>query len=123
MHIGAALGEQAVEVQHAGGAGTLVQVVDVLGNDAHVEALLEAHQLAVGLVGLGGEELAAALVVEVEHQGGVALVGFVGGHVLHAVALPEAVAVAEGGDSALGADARAGEYDYAFHTLINGIRK
>ena len=96
-----------------GAACLFVQVVDVLGDDVHVVFFFQAYQLAVSVVGLDGEELAAALVVEVQHQFGIAQVGVVGGHVFHAVLLPETVAVAEGADAALGADAGSGE-DYYF---------
>ena len=115
--VAAGLGQLAVQVQHMGRAGLLMQVVDVLGDDADIVFLFQPHQLAVPLVGFDLEKLPAPLVVEVKHQLGVAQVGVVGGHVLYTVVLPEAVAVAEGADATLGTDAGTGEYDYFFHGI------
>jgi hypothetical protein len=59
-----------VQVNHVGGAGPLVQVVDVGGDDVHVEVVLQRGQPVVRGVGFGGRDLSAALVVEVEDQAG-----------------------------------------------------
>ena len=102
--------EFTVEMEDMGASGALVEVVDVLGDDADVVVALEVGESVVAGVGRGLVELFAAGVVEIVHQAGVTLPGFGGAHVLDAVFLPEAVAVAEGADAALGAHARTCQY-------------
>ena len=62
----------------------------------------------MGGVGLGGEGVAAALGVEAPDESGVGLPGFGGGDVFDAMAVPEASAAAEGGETAFGGDAGSG---------------
>ena len=90
-----------------------MEVVDVLGDQQEVAlpAGGEVGEGAVGGVGLDLSKLATAAVVEVLHHGRVAGEGFRRGHVLDAVAHPQAVVGAEGGDAGLGGDAGAGEDD------------
>ena len=89
-------------------AGPFVKVVHVLGDDGHVEVFLQFGDDLVGAVGQGLLELAPALVVELEHKALVAVPSFDVGHVGHVVVFPQAVAVAEGLDPALGAYTGAG---------------
>ena len=115
----------AVQVQDILRAGLFVQVVDILSYNLNVIKLFQPHQLPVPLIGFDGSQLAAALVVEVQHQGFVFSVALRRSHILNAVLLPQAVAVAEGADSALGTDASAGKYNNLFHyynTLISVLR-
>ena len=111
------LGRLTVEVDHLGAAALLVEVVDILCHDRDIVILLEFRNQFVGLVGLLGSQFAAALVVELQHQGTVAPPPFYGGHIGHIVVFPEAVAVAEGTYAALGAHSRAGQYYKLFHII------
>ena len=100
------------------GAGALVEVVDVLRDDGDVVMLLKLGQRQVGGVGLRGEELAPQGIVEVGDEVGVGLPALGGGYCLDGVTLPEAVAVAKGAETALGADAGACEHN---EFLLHGV--
>ena len=116
----AQLGQLAMQVQHLTAAGTLVQVVDVLGDDAHLMVFGQLHQRMMGLIGSGITQLAAAGVVEVEHQLRVAGKCLGGGDLLDPVPLPEAIAVAKGLEATVGTDAGPGEDDDALPFLHLG---
>ena len=116
----AQLVQLAMQVQHGAAAGPLVQVIDVLGDDLHVVAILQPGQGEVGGIGLGRPCLSAALVVEVDDQLGVAVEGLGRGHFLHAMTFPQAVAVTKGLEAAVGADAGAGEDDDALGHGVSG---
>ena len=91
-----------MQVQHAGGAGTFVQVVHILGDDIHPEILLQLGHSHVGGVGLGILKLGPALVVKLQHQLPVAVPALDGGYVVHVILFPQTTCVAEGGESAFG---------------------
>lgn len=99
-----------------GGMGAVVQVVDVLGDQQEVArpAGGEVGESVVGGVGMHRRQPAAATVVEVLHQGGVAGEGLGRRHVLKPTAHPQAVVGAEGGHAGLGGYAGAGEDDEVF---------
>lgn len=81
----AGLGQLAVQVKHVR-AGALVEVVHVLRDDADVEIALKLRECEMaGGAGLGLPHLAAALVVETQHQLRIARPAFRGGDVLDAV--------------------------------------
>ena len=107
----AQLGELAVQVQHMAAACALVQVVHVLGDDAHLVPCFQRHQRLVGGVGPHCAQLAPAGVVEVDHALRVGCKGLGRGHVLDAVSLPQAARTPEGLQAAVGADACAREHD------------
>ena len=107
-----------MQVQHAGGTGTLVQVVHVLGNHIHVIGRFQARNGLVGRVGFGVFQLCAALVVKIQHQGAVAVPALDGGHIVHVVLLPQATGVPEGGESAFGRYSGPGkDYNVFFHLI------
>ena len=107
-----------MHVEHVVGAGALVQVVDVLGDErqptaAALEVRLQSCEGRMRRVRLGRERVAAALVVEVLHRLRIASEGFGRGE-LHGIELrPEAGPgpVAEGAHAALGRNAGAGQDD------------
>ena len=107
----ARFGEFSVHVKEADRACTLVEVVDVLRaeEEAVAEVGFELSESAVGGVGSGGLRGGSAGGVKLPDEGGIALEGFGSADVLDAMAGPEAVGGAEGGEAALGADAGAGE--------------
>ena len=106
-----------MQVQHAAAAGAFVQVVDVLGDDADAVVFFQIRQCLMRGVRHGGGGGAAALVVKTDDGLRVAREGFGGADVFDAVSFPQAVAVAEGLQAALRADARAGEYGECFHVF------
>ena len=109
--LAAGSGKFAVHVDEAPGASALVEVVDILGAEKETvaEAGLELGERDVGGVGHGSLRGSAARGVELPDQSGVAMESFGGADVLDAMAGPKAVGGAEGGETALGADAGAGE--------------
>jgi hypothetical protein len=105
----------AMHVEKAVGAGALVEVVDVLcaEEEAVADSLLEFGEGVVGGVGLGFGSVGAAFGIELPDEFGIASPGIGCADVFNAIAGPEAVVGAEGGQAALGADAGAGEDEYA----------
>ena len=112
---GCHLHKLAVQVYHVRRAGPLVQVVDVLRHNRHVEVLFECCQQLVPAVGHGGEQLFAPRVVKVGYKVGVGFPAFGGGHLLNGIFLPQAAGVAESLEPAFGAHARAGKNNNLFH--------
>jgi hypothetical protein len=100
-----------MHVQHAGGAGALVQIVDVLGDDQQlaIERPVQPGQCRVGRVGRGRQHPGAAQVVEALDQRGIAGEGLWRGDILDPVLLPQSILGAERPEAALGADAGAGQ--------------
>ena len=115
--LGAQPGQFAVEVRDARRAGPFVEVVHVLRDDLHVVRALQLRDGPVSCVGGCGEHFASAHVVETYDRGAVACQRFGGADILDAVVGPQAVGVAEGGQSAVGAHAGAGEDNDLFHNL------
>ena len=111
------LREFAVHVKQRRLSGAIVQVVDVLGDDENGAGVItrEPDERVVGGVRLDGgvTQLDPSRVVERLHARGIAGECFRRGHVLKLHLGPNAVRVAEGGEAALAADARACEDDNA----------
>jgi hypothetical protein len=105
------LHEFAVHMEETAGAGALVEVVDVLRTEkeAVADVLLQFSEGEVGGVGLGFGSVGAAFGVELPDEFGIALPGGGRADIFNAIAGPEAIVGAEGGQAALGADACAGE--------------
>ena len=121
---GAYLHELAVKMDDMAGAGLLVQVIDILGDDGDLILLLETGHKTVGLVGLDIPALLAKHIIEIGDQGGVVQPALVGGYLGHGKLLPEAVGVAEGAQATLCGDAGTGEYNYfLFHAIIYFVRE
>ena len=96
-----------MQVQHATAAGTLVQVVHILGDDPHVKVFFQLHEAQMGGIGLGVNQLFAPLVVELVDERRVAQEALMARHIHHRIILPQTVGIPEGLDATLGADARA----------------
>ena len=111
VFLAARLRELAVHVHQALGAGPLVQVVDILGaeEEAFAETRLQVRESEVRGIRLGLLRGQTPRRVELPHKSCVALQRFGSADVLDAVAGPEAVGGAKGGQSTLRADAGAGE--------------
>ena len=111
-----------MQVQHLAAAGALVQVIDVLGDDAHVVVVGQPGQRVVRCVGLRLEQLAPARVVEIDDQLRVAGEGFRRGHLIHPMSFPKAIAVTEGLQATVGTDACTTEDDDAsFHVHLGSL--
>lgn len=116
---GAGLHDLAVEVDHLVAARPLVQVVDVLRDDPHVEILFQFREAAMALIRLGREDLLPALVIKIEDKARIGPESLGRGDILHPVMLPQAVGVPEGRDTAFGAHPGAGQHDkFLFHELF-----
>lgn len=116
---GAGLHDLAVKMDHLVAARPLVQVVDVLRDDPHVEVLFQFREAAMALIRLGGEDLFPALVIKIEDEARIGPESLGRGDILHPIMLPQAVGVPEGRDTAFGAHPGAGQYDkFLFHELF-----
>ena len=94
-----------VQVQHIAAAGTLMQVIHVLCDDAHVKVFLQFNKPQMGGIGLGTNQLLTALVIKLVDERGIAQEALMAGHVHYRIILPQAIGIAKGLDTALGADA------------------
>jgi len=102
-------------MRHAGRAGPLVEVIDILGHDLHIVALLEAGDGLVGRIGTRGKHLVPPLVVEFDDQGPVARQRLGRADILDPVVGPQAVRVAEGRQTAVGTHSGTGENHDSLH--------
>ena len=93
------------------GATPLVEIVHVLGNHRYPVPNFQLCQQAMGPVGLGGFQLAPAVVVEPQHQLLIPGKRLGRGHIVHTVLLPQPAVVTECGEAALGADTCACQYN------------
>ena len=103
-----------VQVQHLRRTGALVQIVDVLRNDAHGVVLFHLGQQLVAAIGARFHQLPAQAVVKLVDKIRIALPAFGRRHLFHGMGLPKSAAVAEGGEAALGTHPRAGEHHDLF---------
>ena len=100
-----------MHVEQSSGSGAFVEIVDVLGDDEEIAGPggVEPGEGVVRRVGGDMGKLRAAGIVKGVDEGGIGGEAFGGGDGFDLVALPQPVGGAEGGDSALGRDAGAGE--------------
>ena len=106
----AQFGELAMQMQHFAAAGTLVQIVDILGDDAHMVVIGQPRQCQMGGIGRHRLQLAAAGIVKIQHHLRIARKRLRGGHFFHFMPFPQAIAVAKSLQAAVGADAGASEH-------------
>ena len=106
-------------MQHIVRSCALMQVIDVLRYHIHVVILLKFRQREMGGIGLGLEQIAPARIVEFMHKFRIAPETIGGGNLHYGIVFPESSRVAEGGDSAFGADSRASRhYQFRFHIAL-----
>ena len=86
-----------------------MEVVHVLGDNVHVKHSLQPGQSTVSFVGLGRDDFATSLVVELQHQARVGFEALRRSHLLHPVAFPKSVCAAECRNARFRAHACAGE--------------
>ena len=103
-----------VQVNQIAAAHPFVEIVHVLRHDQHLsrKAVFQPGQSTVCRVGAYVllQQLAAARVVELVHELGVAGEALRGGHILDAVVFPQAITGAECLDAGFGGNAGAGKY-------------
>ena len=105
-----------MEVQYGAGAGTLVQVVDVLRDDARIGiSLLQTGYGFVRRIGLGIQYVTTAGIIEIDAQLRVAQPRIVRAHILDAVLLPQSVSIAERAQTALGGYSGTGKNNNFLH--------
>ena len=94
-------------------AAALVKIVDILGDDQKLATPfgIETPERMVRGIGFDAGEIGAALVVEIEHEIGIARESLGGGDILDAMALPQAVGSAKDRDTAFGGNPGSGEDD------------
>lgn len=111
--LAADLVEFAVHVAQFPAAGAFVEIVDVLGDEQKFAGMiaLEFGQRQVGGVGLdpGPAQIAAAVVVELQHLARVADVAVEGGDLFDVVALPKPTAAAKRLNARFGGNAGTGQ--------------
>ena len=112
-------GDLAVQVNDAGGSGTLMQVVDVLRDDTRLRhRLLQPRDSHVRCIGLGRQRVTPAVVVKLDAQLRVGQPRLMRTHIFHTVVLPQTVTVAEGTQTALGTHAGSGKNNNLRHKSI-----
>ena len=100
-----------MHVQQALGAGALMQIVDILGDQQELARPLgiEPRKCPVRVIRLDRTELLPPRVVESVHQRRIAAVGLGRAHVFDPVAFPQSIGSAKGRKPAFGRHARAGQ--------------
>ena len=102
-----------MKVEYVRRTGPFVQVIDILGDDLHVEIALQSGDSQVCGIGFGGEHLAPPVVVETDHAPTVEIQSLGNTNLLDLVIPPRPVGIAERRKTAFGADSGAGK-DYEF---------
>ncbi len=104
-----------MHVDHLATAGTLVEIVDVLGDDLHPAGPigLQPGECLVRRVGLDRRvvQLPPTLVVEAVDERWIMGEGLGRGHILRPMAFPQAAGAAKRGQARLGGDAGSGQDD------------
>ncbi len=113
----------AVKVHDLRGAGSFVQIVNVLRDDSHFVVLLQSGNREMRGVRLGLRELLAQTVVESEHQRAVPVPPFDRRNFLRIILSPETVVASERAETALGTHARARQHGNFPFTHSNNFFK
>ena len=77
-----------MEMKDAGRAGTLMQVINILGDNSDLEVFLQFGQNLVRAIGLHFERFFPALIVELQDQPGVSSPCVRTRHILHPMTFP-----------------------------------
>lgn len=99
-----------MQVQHLRRTGSLVQIVHILRDDAHVEVVFQFGQEFMPPIGARFDQLPAQSVVKLIDKIGIALPSLGRGHLFHGMRFPKSATVAKGGKTTLGAHTGAGEH-------------
>ena len=111
-------GKFPVQVKNMRRTRPFVQIVDILGDDPDVEIAFQTGNRPVGGVRLGLEHFGTPLVVETDDAPTVEIKRFGNADLLDPVIPPCSVGVAERRQTAVGADAGAGEDNKFFHCMM-----
>ncbi len=96
-------------MKHATAAGPFVQVVDILGDDPHLEHLLQPCKGIMPRIGLRSEEFAPTGIVKPDHPLPMPFQRLGRTHILYSIIRPQTVRIAECGDAAFGTDTGTGK--------------
>src|SRR5437660_11667095 len=80
-----------VQVQHMGGARTLVQVIYILSNNVHVEVLLQFCKNVMSRVGLCIGHILSTIIIETKYQFLVLFPCTRGGDILYIISFPKPI--------------------------------
>ena len=111
-------GKLPVQVENMRRTRPFVQIVDILGDDPDVEIAFQTGNRPVGGVRLGLEHFGTPLVVETDDAPTIEIKRFGNADLLDPVIPPCSVGVAERRQTAVGADAGAGEDNKFFHCMM-----
>ncbi len=95
-----------------GGAGPLMQVIDVLGHHTDPAPVLQIHQGLMRRVRAGRKYLVTTAVVKIPHQVRITRPGLGRGHILDVDLFPEPTRVPERGQTTLSTDPGAGQHHH-----------
>ena len=95
-----------------------VEIVDILGDDLYVEIAFQVGNGQVGRIGHGFAHFGAPVVVKTDHAPAVKVQSFGNADLLDPVISPCSVRVTERRQTAVGADASAGEDNEFFHSKM-----
>jgi hypothetical protein len=105
-----------MHMHHVPRTATFVQVVDILGDEQHVEGRLrQSGQRLMRRVRCGVQRIGPPRVVEIMDQTGVAGETLRRRHLAQVVFRPEPVLVAKGAEPAFGRHSSPGQYDDPTH--------
>ncbi len=115
------LGKLPVQVENMRRTRPFVQIVDILGDDPDVEIAFQTGNRPVGGVRLGLEHFGTPLVVETDDAPTIEIKRFGNADLLDPVIPPCSVGVAERRQTAVGADAGAGEDNkfFSLHDVVS----
>jgi hypothetical protein len=95
-----------------------MEVIDVLGDDVHVEILLQGGKDAMRLVGFRNRNILPSTIIEFQHHGRVPQERLWCGDILNIIPLPEAITVAKCFQPAFSAYPRPGKYNKFFQPFF-----
>ena len=107
-----------MQVNDIGGAGTLMQVIDILCNNGNIKVFLKGCNKAVSFVGLNGKQFATALVVELKYKCRICCISLWCGNLLYRVVIPQTTATTEGCETTFHTHTCTGKYHNPFHYFL-----
>src|SRR5690349_557154 len=112
-----------MKVNNFRGAGPLMQVVDILRDYRHIEALFKLDQDIVSLVRCYLKRSLPSLIIKLQDERSIACPSFRSGHILNPMAFPKASCIPKGRNAAFSADAGAGQdYNFLHNRSVKRIR-
>lgn len=107
-----------MQVYHVRTAGTLVQIIYVLGDDRYIEIPLQVGNAQMPGIRHHIEQLLATFVIEINDQFRITCISLGSCHLLHRIFVPQSTRITECADTALGAHTGTRQYDQVLHFLL-----